>query len=189
MASEVDICNRALQKIGADRIVSLVENSENARACNVMYQILVDAELRSHPWNFAVKRAQLAASTDTPAFGYDYQYPLPSDFIRLLPPDLNSSDVDWVIEGKSILSDESGPLNIRYIHRVTDSSTFDPLFVEVLANRLASELAEQLTQSNSKGQAVREDYIRSLREARRLNAFEKLAKAEFHNDTWVDARL
>ena len=56
MASEVDICNRALSKLGAARITSLTEDSVNARACNAMYESVRDAELRAHPWNFAMKR-------------------------------------------------------------------------------------------------------------------------------------
>jgi hypothetical protein len=189
MASAVDICNRALQKLGADRITSLIQDTENARACNVAYQIVLDAELRSHPWNFAVKRAQLAADSDTPAFEYSYQYTLPSDFIRLLPPDPYSPDVDWVIEGRKILTDESAPLEIKYIYRVSDPNQFDTLFVEVLANRLAMELCEQLTQSNSKAQIIRDDYQKSVREARRLNAFEKMYRPEIDNDSWITVRV
>ena len=63
MASEVDIANRALQKLGAESIVSLTQDSENARACNLCYEPIRDAELRAHPWNFAIKRASLAADS------------------------------------------------------------------------------------------------------------------------------
>ena len=189
MASVIDICNRALQKLGAERITSLDQNTENARACNVAYEYVRDAELRSHPWNFAIKRAQLAADTDAPAFGYDHQYTLPSDFLRLMPPDsrYNYNTLDWQIEGKKILTDDDAPLEIRYIAKVTDPNLFDALFVEVLANRMAVELCEQLTQSNTKAQIVRDDYVRAMREARRLNAFENIS-AEQQTDTWITSR-
>ena len=87
MASVVDICNRALQKLGAESITSLTQNTENARACNSCFEFLRDAELRAHPWNFAIKRAQLAADLTPPEFGYDLRYQLPSDYLRLLPSD------------------------------------------------------------------------------------------------------
>jgi hypothetical protein len=59
--SVVEICNRALQKLGAARITSLTQDTPNARSCNVAYNVLRKAELRSHPWSFAIKRAELAA--------------------------------------------------------------------------------------------------------------------------------
>src|SRR4030065_1230484 len=61
MASETGICNRALQIVGATRIGSLADTSKSARECTVAYEISRDALLRSHPWGFAIARAQLAA--------------------------------------------------------------------------------------------------------------------------------
>ena len=46
MASVVQISNRALQKLGAKSIVSLTEDSVNARAANLCYEDLRRAELR-----------------------------------------------------------------------------------------------------------------------------------------------
>lgn len=190
MASVIDICNRALQKLGAERITSLTQKSENARACNIIYEPIRNAELRSHPWNFAIKRARLAASSTTPAFGFDNKYALPSDFLRLLPPDsdYNYNSIDWQIEGKFILTNDTGSLDIRYIAVVEDPTLFDALFIEVLANRIAIELCEQLTQSNTKAQMVRDDYIRATREAKRLNAFENIS-AKQQTDTWITGRI
>ena len=115
---------------------------------------------------------------------------MPSDFLRLLPPDddYNYNDLDWQIEGKKILTNDGAPLNVRYIYRVSDPNQYDSLFVEALACRLAVELCEQLTQSNTKAQIVRDDYVRAIREAKRLNAFEN-KPAEQQTDTWITCRL
>ncbi len=190
MASDVDICNFALQKLGAEPIVSLTQDSENARSCNRVFTHLRDAELRAHPWNFAIKRAQLAADSTAPAFGFATAYTLPSDFLRLLPPDVqfNPNDLDWQIEGRKILTDDSGALDIRYIYRVEDTNDFDDLFVEALACRIAAELCEKITQSNSKAQMIREDYTTAMRTARKMNAFENIP-AEPPTDTWITSRL
>lgn len=190
MASEVDIANRALQKLGAERIVSLTQDSENARACNLAYSTVRDAELRSHPWNFAVKRAQLAADASAPLFGYQNAFTLPSDCLRLLPPDVwaNYNTHDWQIEGRKILTNDSAPLEIRYIYRVTDTTQYDSLFVESLACAMAQELCEQLTQSNSKAQIIRSDYMAAIRQARKQNAFENIS-AETTTDSWITCRL
>ena len=187
MSSVVDICNRALQKLGADRITSLTENSVNARECNAAYEILRDAELRAHPWNFAVKRASLAADPTTPDV-YSYQYQLPSDFLRLLSHEEQTNSTDYKIEGRYILTNEGAPYKIRYIGIVTDPNQFDALFSEALSARIAAELCEKITQSNTKIQQAKIDYRDALREARKINAFEQVSQ-EPPEDTWISARL
>lgn len=189
MASEVEICNRALQKLGAKRITSLTEDSVNARSCNVAYNVVRDAELRAHPWSFAVRRAELAADVTAPLFGKQNAFPLPSDFLRLLPPDpeLNLNNIDWQIEGRSILTNDSAPLQIRYVAKITDPNTMDPTFREALSARLAWELCEELTQSNQKKGDARTDYTLAIREARRCGAIENIA-AKPPEDEWVTVR-
>ena len=51
MASVVQICNSALNQLGASSITALTENSKNARICNERYETVRDAVYRSHPWN------------------------------------------------------------------------------------------------------------------------------------------
>ena len=60
MASVVDICNGALNQLGASTILSLTEDSKNARLCNARYTQVRDSLFRSHPWNCLVKRVELA---------------------------------------------------------------------------------------------------------------------------------
>ena len=97
MATEVDICNIALTNLGEPKVVSLTENSERARLCNLRYPDVRDAVLRSHPWNCAMKRAQLTRTTSTPAFGYLYEYSLPADLLRVIGT--HDSLVYYLIEG------------------------------------------------------------------------------------------
>lgn len=186
MASEVGICNRALQKLGAERITSLTDDSRNARSCNASYETLRDAELRAHPWSFAIKRDVLAPDTDAPAFDYTYAFSLPSDALRILPP--NDSYLDWKIEGRKILTNAGSTLNLVYIARITDPNTMDITFQEALASRMAMELCEEITQSNEKIKNAANDYTRALREARRTNAIESIS-ADTPTGTWDLARL
>ena len=60
MASVVGICNSALVKIGATRIISLTEGSKNANLCDEQYEKVRNDLLRSHAWNFATARRKLA---------------------------------------------------------------------------------------------------------------------------------
>lgn len=189
MASETEIANRALQRLGEARITSRTENSARARAVNAAFDSVRDSELRAHSWNFAIKRAQLAADVDAPAFGPANAFPLPSDFLKLLPPDPNMhyNDLDWKIEGRKLLTDDTAPLNIRYVYRVTDPNEMDAMFREAFALRLAKELCEVITQSNTKIQLIEADYAAAIREARKANAFEQVA-LEPPEDTWLSIR-
>lgn len=189
MASEVGICNRALQKIGARRITSLVEDSVNARACLVAYETIRDAELRKHPWNFAISRGSLAADATAPDWGRTNSFTLPSDFLRLLAPypEDNLNDLDWQIEDGKIMTDEDAPLYIRYIKRVTDANTMDVLFREALSCALAVELCDEITQSNTKREILVAMYDRAIRDAKKANAIERVS-AMPPEDTWITAR-
>lgn len=190
MASEVSIANRALQKLGASRIASLSDSTTSARAANACYEVLRDAELRKHTWNFAVKRAALAADNPAPSWGRTNAFELPADFLRLLPPypEDNVNNLDWQIEGRKIYTDDGAPLYVRYVAQITDPNLMDALFRELLATRMAYEMCEELTQSNTKKDMLYRDAKDILLEAKRNNAIENVS-AETPVDTWITARL
>ena len=117
MASVVQICNSALNQLGAASITALTDNSKNARLCNARYETIRDAVYRSHPWNCLIKRQQLAQDTATPAYGFKFQFTLPSDCLRLLGLDAYNSD--HKVEGRKILCNES-TIKISYVAQITD---------------------------------------------------------------------
>jgi hypothetical protein len=179
MASVTDICNRALQKLGAKRINSLTQDTANARACNAVYEDVLESELRKRSWNFATARAILAANTVPPLFGRKNAFQLPADFLRLLDPDPEflMNTLDWEIEGQQIVTqNESATLHLKYIAKVTDPNIMDSCFREALAASIAMELCEEITQSNTKKAALKQDYKDAISEAREANAFEKVAQ-------------
>ena len=79
MASKVEICNSALVSIGASKISSLTENVKAAQEINAKFDIVRDHLFRSHPWNCLINRATLSQDSATPAYGYTYQYLLPTN--------------------------------------------------------------------------------------------------------------
>lgn len=190
MASEVQISNRGLQRLGAGRIASLDAESREARECTAVYESVRDFLLRSHPWSFAIARAALAAdstapvgdSSDTPA----YQYSWPTDAVRILLP--KSAALDWKIEGRKILTDEVAPLYIRYVAKITDPNTMDAMFREALSCWMAHEMCEALTQSNTKKAGLKADLEYIISEAKRVNAIEK-PPVESEVGSWDSDRL
>ena len=145
MASIVVICNGALNQLGASTILSLTEDSKNARLCNARFTQIRDSVFRSHPWNCLQKRSHLAADSDAPAWGFTQQYTLPADCLRVLT--ILDHDSDYKIEGRKILTDNSS-MKILYISRVTDPNEYDELLRETLSAALAADIAYAITSSN-----------------------------------------
>lgn len=187
--STVSICNRALDLLGADPITSLEDGSKAANLCQRNFEPSADSVLRLYPWNAALRRARLPALSDTPSWGYLYQYQLPQGpepafCLRLLEIDNGS---DYRIEGRRVLADYAAPLDILYIGRVTDTATFDPLLAEAVAAKLAVHLAGNLTESGSRIEAAR-SYLREiLAQAKAIDAQEGGA-ASLVVDAWLQAR-
>ena len=185
MASEVGICNRAIQRVGGTRIASLSDGSKAARECSIAYEPSRDALLRSHPWSFSILRARLAAGSTAPAFGPALAYTWPTDALRILFT--NDFDNDWIVEGRKILTDWAAPLDIRYVSQITDPNAMDALFREALAMKIAHAICEPITGSNNKQASIRQDFIDIIAEARRVNGIEKLADTSPESN-WIAVR-
>lgn len=171
MASDVDICNSALNMIGASNIVSLTEDSRAARVCNQRYEFVRDAVSRAHPWNCLVRRASIAADADSPAFEFEYQFTLPNDpyCLRVIRP----QDIDTIyrVEGRKVLAN-AAPFKFIYIARVTDPNEYDQLFIETIAARLAADISYALVNSATLTASLFQLYNEKLSEARFVDATE-----------------
>lgn len=185
--SEVAVCNLALQAIGRGaRIVTLDEDTEAARACQLRYPYVRDAVLRAYDWNFAAARKELAKNATAPAFEFANAYDLPPDCL-LVREVWQGNAEDWRIEGRQILTDMGDPIYIKYTRRVVEVPLFDPLFTEAVAQRLGSDICVQLTESVSRAQGLWEVYMAKLIEARRRDAQEGQPDSP-PRDTWLDSR-
>jgi len=191
--TETSICNMALGKIGATRIDN-VENDTSLQAilCRLHYEQTRDALLRSHWWRFASERADLVVSGVTPDFEWDYQYPLPDDFLRMKSVYenrfSNSNLSSYALEGTMLLTNES-EISIRYIKKITDPTEFDPIFIEVFVLQLALKLIGPLTGGAPNLQASIERELEiAMSAARALDAQETNTIGRYDLDTWNDSR-
>tara|TARA_R100000664_G_C2703228_1_gene102791 strand:- start:106 stop:693 length:588 start_codon:yes stop_codon:yes gene_type:complete len=194
MASVVEICNSALNSLGANNIISLTEDSKNARLCNQRYEPIRDQIFRSHTWNCLIKRVELAQDTATPTHEYDNQYTLPSDCLRVLKVgghhNGSSSDLDqgqkFKIEGRKLLTNES-TIYLIYISKITDVNEYDVLLQETISAKLAAELCYAITSSTSLAAQMNELYQIKLREARFVDATEGTSD-DIDSSTFINSR-
>ena len=193
MTSAVDIANSALNNIGASTINSLTEDSVAARIVNQRYVFVRDAVFRSHPWNCLVRRASLAQNSTAPTWGYTYAYNLPTDPYCLRVLRLEKLDLDYKVEGRTIVSDEL-TMKIKFIARVTDPNEYDTLLVESIAARLAADICYGITNSNALVANMVALYESKLKEARFVDATEGQPGVEgadlgvLQADTFINSR-
>ena len=198
-ASNVAIANLALTKLGDLRILNLTDNTKPAREVNAVFDMTRDYLQRRVSWRYSIKRANLAADSGTPLWDWSYQYQIPTDCLRILQvgqyyptPDLSdlisTGGQEYVLEGKYILSNQAGPLKLRYLSRVTDPVQFDTAFDMAFSAYLAYILAEPLTASGEQKQMAYNDYRNAIKDAVIANAIENPPES-LADQTWILARL
>ncbi|MDP1753687.1 MAG: hypothetical protein Q8L22_29925 [Reyranella sp.] len=150
--SDVDICNRALSRLGTRATISaLDENSTEARTVSIWYAATRDTLLRAHDWNFARRRVILADQGAAPT-GWTFRYALPTDCIRLLrivpaSPEAGSARFEVAGDATSrfVLCDEPAAEAV-YTARVDDPNLYDAGFASALVDQLAAHVAYPITQ-------------------------------------------
>ncbi|HXH24045.1 MAG TPA: hypothetical protein VNI78_02275 [Vicinamibacterales bacterium] len=169
MASEVDLYNMALSRVGISQTIGEPnERTEPARICRRWFDHCRDECLRNFPWSMARKAKQLALlDQEFPGYAYVYQYPSDCLFaLAVIPEEGLRYPVNWLdiwqerinqqapkiaferalrADGNSqvILTDLSEAW-LLYIARVTTTSVWDVDFVNMLAWRLAMEVGPPL---------------------------------------------
>lgn len=170
--TETDIANRALSLLGEPAILSLDDGTAAARALGIHYEQVRDSLLRSHAWDFAIERVELSRAADDPPFGWQYQFPLPADFLRLETFNMveaGACQSSFAVEGGMLVTNSSSA-QITYVARVTDPGQWDALFADVLAHRLAAAACVQITGSDGRKQNLDRHSERRLKEARMVDA-------------------
>ena len=192
MASVVNICNSALNLIGASTISALTEDTKNARLCNQRYEPVRNRVFRSHNWNCLIKRVQLAANSTDPVIEFDKSYALPSDCLRVLKihnatTDSIASNLVYKIEGRNIITDET-TVYLIYIALDEDPNNYDSYLREAISHQLAADLAYAITNNATLANNYMTRAEERLREARFIDATENSLDTVEANE-FTDARL
>ena len=169
--TKTDILNKALTLIGAAPIINIDDDSNNARILNRVYETALRSVLSEAKWNFATKRSLLSVVTDVPEWydtGETKVYQKPADMIRIYG--MSVSDAAWREEGDLIYSDTDG-LGVRYVYFLDVPSKYPSYFSDALIDRLASDIAYAIVNSESLGTKYKSLYETvSLPKAQSANA-------------------
>lgn len=202
MATELDICNLALARLGDSATVASIdppEGSPQATHCARFYPLARDTMLDRHAWGFCTTRAALSKLSATPVSGWLYAYAPPSDAINILAlfPARASDDfspqafeTEALIDGTEVIYSNTDDAVCRYKVQVTDAAKFPPLFVEALSWLLASHLAGPVLKGDKGAQATVRCYQMfetQLSLAKTADARQRRVEPT-HNVAWIAGR-
>lgn len=156
----------ALVKLGASTITSLTDNTIEANLCNVLYNDIVDFVISEGAWSTTIFRATLAATTNTPTFGFTYEFQLPVDPLCLRVLEINETSPGYYvysIEGDKLLAKIS-TMDIKYQGRLTNSQSFGPYLTKAIVSRVALELSYSITSNASLTERLANAYEKDIQE-------------------------
>ena len=185
MRSIVSICNKGLRYVGGASIVSMNDASRGAQLCKQFYPEIRDELLEAHHWNFTTRYIRLVKVDEQPPFGFSNCYQLPADCIRIRY--LKSGDAFEVVEGNKVFTD-ANPAEAVITARITDPVKFPALFIEVLARKLAAELAVPLMNSTRLEGNMLKKYADVFARAVGVDGATNSGVQEIGSDDWLGSR-
>jgi len=196
--SPVEICNQALGWLGGNLIISLDDDTVEAKLCKANYAPLRDAVLEDREWTFAVKRFEPPQLAERPLYGHDFAFQIPPDCLRVLQVSAAGREVqdgvfvqgsfkaavrgntgigreqriEWLREGDKIVVQIQQRIFMRYITRIEDTTKFSPSFSQCLATRIAMDIAIPLTNNSKLKDQYLAEYGAKLDDAMRLDGMQ-----------------
>lgn len=172
MAVSIDLCSRALIKIGANSIASFDEGTAEAQVAASLYPIVRDGLLSVHPWNFAIAQRQLARHSVPPVADFSDAFELPDDCLRVLSAGSTrrGRGLSFRIQRRMLLADTDEVI-LTYVFRA-DERDFPPFFNLALIARLSAEFCIPLTDSTSRWTDLYKIAEEELRRAKLTDAQE-----------------
>ena len=201
MASEVDICNLALARLGDNATVASIdppEGSAQAEHCARFYAVARDSLLEMHAWKFATRRVLLAKLT-VESWDWAFAYAEPTGALKLLgvlsatasnDDETQPYEAESAANGAAIILTNQEDASLRFVARVTDTTKFSPLFVDALAWLLASYLAGPVLKGDAGAAMAKtclQSFMLAFSNAKVSDANQRKVRPE-HTPAWIAGR-
>ena len=167
----IDLCSKALTKIGANSIVSFDEGTPEAEICGGLYYVLKYKLLSIFPWSFATATLKLNQVIEENLSGFVYTYALPNNFLRAIRINSNSS---YKILGNYLYCNDE-EVYLTYIVNVGEEY-FSPVFISAFIYLLAAELSISLLNDNSKYSLFYRLFNSEIKEAKSIDSMQETPK-------------
>lgn len=180
--SAVDICNLALSRIGVLQQITSIDPPDATPAglaCAAVYTLCRKELMHDFPWPFASKYAELALLATDPNEEWTYAYAYPSDCLRIrrltssndptrTSPSWDREDTNpypfpyeiGYIDGQTVIYTDLQAAWCKYTFDMEDTNPWTPEFANILAWRLAVDLAYPLANSEERRATAQKNYER-----------------------------
>lgn len=192
MASQIEIINGALIRLGQAPIVSLSEDSKEAVYAKQIMDTEFEELLAEADWHCAYSTSALVKLSEDPV-GFKYAYQLPNDCVRPVKIELdcnpfflnqtsygdtaNSSQSAYRIEKRKLCTDAEDVV-LGYVSKI-GVSEMDPTLASTFILKMAAALSYSLTASTTNAQLQDQLYRAKLKTTKGKNA---LQMAQLHKD-------
>lgn len=183
--SKVQIVNKALTYLGANRITSLSDETLEAQSASNMYEDSLRSILSECCWKFATKRVLLNKLNEEPAYienGMAHYFQLPSDLVEIFG--VMNDEAVWDREAKKIISNQS-EFGIKYVYFCDDTTLYPSYFVDAFAIKLAADMCYELTNSEAKTEALLELYKGEFLPLARTKNAREASSPQIKDGHWV----
>lgn len=195
--SKLDIFNLALTALGQDTIASTNEDNATAKRLRLLYDVVLEQEIRSHDWKFCSRDIRLALSPEK-ITGWEYAYNRPEGavFVKNVFNDFHrrnsarKADFAEMANGNLTAKIICCNLENAYAHvsyLITNPAFYDALFVDVLKYALAKEIAFALTGDSRNVQLMNSLYAAALNKAEAADLLEENITPVYGTD-FIEAR-
>lgn len=165
---ELSIINHALVLIGAKTLASTTDNNKSARLAATLVAESRDEMLllptgRGHEregWTFAMTRLQLTQFDEAPAFGFTFQYELPTNMLGVpMMVDVGGDRLEYPFNIESFVDDEENEIRVlltdesvvylKYTRQLTDYVLYPPWFKKLMYIDLARKMSVPIRQAKT----------------------------------------
>lgn len=186
--TSIDLCSRALVKIGAKSISSFNEDTAESTVAEQLYTPVLEGLLSSYPWRFALSQRELARLKDAPNADYSYAYALPNDFLRAISagPKGRGKGLDYRICGTQLHTNSESVL-LTYLFKPAEVN-FPPFFYQLVIAWLAAEFCLPLTESTARTEHLRAIAEDEFKRAKLIDSQQSVPSA-FQDFSLIEVRL
>jgi hypothetical protein len=188
MASNIEIINRALVLLGAERISSLSDGSTESESAAQIYPGVVEDLISRYRWRFAHVQAQLSRLSATPDARWDAAYQLPSDLAILETVTVSDEPIEYDrMEDKIVCNAASTDAVYAEYVVLNDESKWPGYFVSLVVYELASLLSTPVGDREDLAERFEKRSLRQFGLAKNLDA-QSVTTKHIKTTRFTDAR-
>ena len=169
--SDINICSKALNAIGAESITSFSEGRTEAKVAYNKYQICKQKLLSIYPWTFNRVEAYVAKIAENENSTFKYIYEKPKDFLAARTLREGTTTVDFIFVNGKINTNAQKPILVYSAD--CNEEDMPPYFVSLLIDLCARDFLIPVTGKEDNYSQFDKIFQNSFMEAKHVDAKNK----------------